>query len=63
MQDITQMVWEDFTQALGDNNTFDAELILDSTNSKAGEAGWEELIMKMYDEWNLWLVGKSKYNG
>lgn len=61
--DIRENIWEDFTSHLAENNTQEAEELLDSvTKSYAGEAGWEELIQKMSGEWKLWLVGKSDFN-
>ena len=60
--DMREGVWEDFTTALIENRIFDAELLLDSMSQVKGEAAWDDTINMMYDEWALWLTGKSQYN-
>ena len=60
---VQEELWETFTTALEENNVSEAEFLLEATNDFAGEAAWEEVVLKMYDEFTLWLIGKSEYNG
>jgi hypothetical protein len=62
MNELTKGIWEDFTSALGDNRIFDAEILLGSVDEHKSESAWEDLIVSMYDEWALFLVGKSEFN-
>lgn len=57
-----QSLWEDFTDALMDNRIKEAEMMLEEADDHSGEAAWTEIILKMYDEWALWLIGKSEFN-
>jgi len=62
-QDVRNMVWEDFTSALIETRTGDAEELVDTINTRHGaDTAFEDLVMKMNEEWNKWLVGKSEFN-
>ena len=59
---VQETLWENFTTALADTKTGEAEFLLQSTVKFAGESAWEEVVLKMNDEWDLWLCGKSEFN-
>lgn len=61
-KDFQTSLWEDFTGALMSNKVADAELMLEEVNDHKSEAGWADVVLKMYDEWYLWLEGKSEFN-
>lgn len=62
MSDQRVNVYEDFTDALATGDIKSAESLLYSASLHAGETAWEDTVLKMNDEWDLWLEGKSEYN-